>query len=365
MHQDGAETALTKIADLNDRQILDALGMAVVLLDDRLRVRRINPAAEMLLAVSARRAEGRPVEALIGNGNALLEQIRKAGRSGESYTLREARLVVLASAEEVLVDCSVTPVQGGRRAGGLVVELSRVDHLARITRDAWLSERHAASQAVMRGLAHEIKNPLGGLRGAAQLLDRELDDRELREYTRIITHEADRLRNLVDRMIGPDKRPERRLLNLHEVLEHVRKLILVEIQEGLTVDRDYDPSLPDIEGDREALIQAVLNIVRNAVQAMQGRGVIRLRTRVERQLTIGARRYRHVLRADIEDNGSGVPDALREKIFYPMVTGRADGTGLGLSIAQDIINRHGGKIECDSRPGYTCMSLFLPVGETS
>lgn len=185
----------------------------------------------------------------------------------------------------------------------------------------------------MRGLAHEIKNPLGGLRGAAQLLEQELTDKALKEYTRIIIHEADRLRNLVDRMIGPYQPLKHHPINVHEVLEHVRRLMLVEVPVGLSIERNYDPSLPPLMGDREQLIQAVLNIVRNSVQAMNHQGTVRLRTRIERQLTIGNKRHRLALRVEIEDNGAGIPEELQEHIFYPMVTGRADGTGLGLDRA--------------------------------
>jgi two-component system nitrogen regulation sensor histidine kinase GlnL len=243
----------------------------------------------------------------------------------------------------------------------LLVELMQVDRLMRLARDENMLERQAANRAVMRGLAHEIKNPLGGLRGAAQLLERELPDPALKEYTRIIIHEADRLRNLVDRMMGPHKPLNKRPVNIHEILEHVRKLVLVEVPAGLTLEREYDPSLPDLLGEPEQLIQAVLNIVRNSAEAIQHKGVIRLRTAIERNFTIGQKRHRLVLRADIVDNGPGIPEEIREHIFYPMVTAKPGGTGLGLSIAQDIVTKHGGLIECDSRLGQTVFSIFLPL----
>jgi two-component system, NtrC family, nitrogen regulation sensor histidine kinase GlnL len=214
---------------------------------------------------------------------------------------------------------------------------------------------------VLRGLAHEVKNPLGGLRGAAQLLERELSDKQLKEYTRIIVHEADRLRNLVDRVMGGYTPLNKRPVNVHEVLEHVRKLVLVETPVGLTVRCDYDPSLPTLQADAEQLIQAALNILRNSVQALGGKGTVVIRTRIERSFTIGHTHHRLALRVDIEDNGPGIPAELLDKIFYPMVTGRADGTGLGLSIAQDIVARHGGLIECASQPGRTLFTLYLPV----
>jgi two-component system nitrogen regulation sensor histidine kinase GlnL len=255
----------------------------------------------------------------------------------------------------------VTPLADAGPDGALLVELTQVDRLRRLARDESMLERQAANRAVMRGLAHEIKNPLGGLRGAAQLLERELPDKSLKEYTRIIIHEADRLRNLVDRMMGPHKPLKKQPVNIHEILEHVRKLMLVEVPVGLTLERDYDPSLPEFEGEPEQLIQAVLNIVRNSAEAIQHQGVIHLRTNIERNFTIGQKRHRLALRADIEDSGPGIPEEIQEHIFYPMVTSKPGGTGLGLSIAQDIIAKHGGLIECHSRPGHTVFSIYLPL----
>src|SRR5690606_6049167 len=226
------------------------------------------------------------------------------------------------------------------------------------------------TRALVRGLAHEIKNPLGGLRGAAQLLARELPDSGLKDYTNIIIQEADRLRNLVDRMLGPHKVPDRKPLNVHEVIERVRQLLDVETHGQIEFVRDYDPSLPDLRGDKEQLIQAVLNVGRNAVEAINRASPpikqprILLRTRALRQFTIGTNRHRLVVRMEIIDNGPGVPPKLLETIFLPMVSGRPDGTGLGLSIAQSIINHHNGLIECTSQPGNTNFSIYTPVGQT-
>ena len=216
---------------------------------------------------------------------------------------------------------------------------------------------------MIRGLAHEIKNPLGGVRGAAQLLARELPNEELTEYTNIIIREADRLRDLVDRLLGPHRELDSRELNVHEVLEHVHSLISAETNNQITLIRDYDPSIPEILGDRSQLIQAVLNIVRNALQAAPAidECVITLRSRALRQFTIGSTRHRLVCRIDIEDNGPGVPSDMLQSIFMPMVTGRPEGTGLGLTIAQSIIARHGGMLECTSKPGCTRFTLYLPM----
>jgi two-component system nitrogen regulation sensor histidine kinase GlnL len=214
---------------------------------------------------------------------------------------------------------------------------------------------------LLRGLAHEIKNPLGGIRGSAQLLQRELASEELREYTQIIMDESDRLQSLVDRMLGPNKPLLLEPINIHKVLERVRQLVQVEAPVGVSIERDYDPSIPQVNGDGDLLIQAILNIVRNAAQAVGVRGRILIRTRIHRQVTIGNKRNRLVVKIDVEDNGPGIPDALMGQIFYPMVTGRAEGTGLGLSIAQSLINQHGGLIECISEPGLTVFSIFLPL----
>jgi two-component system nitrogen regulation sensor histidine kinase GlnL len=214
-------------------------------------------------------------------------------------------------------------------------------------------------------LAHEVKNPLGGLRGAAQLLERELPDEGLKEYTNIIIGEADRLRNLVNRMLGPNTLPQRSRLNIHEVIEHVRQLMQVEVPDTVRFNTDYDPSIPEVSADRDQLIQALLNIVRNAVQALENKGSITLRTRTLRQFTIGHTRHKLVCQVDIIDDGPGIPEHTLETIFFPMVTTRAEGTGLGLSIAQSLIQQHDGIILCESQPGKTIFSVLLPIQDTS
>lgn len=221
-----------------------------------------------------------------------------------------------------------------------------------------------ASRELIRGLAHEIKNPLGGLRGAAQLLEGELANPEHREYTQVIIREADRLQNLVNRLLGPNRPPDKCALNIHEVVEHVRQLVTAELPPHLHILRDYDPSIPSVHGDREQLIQVLLNIVRNGMQALQsrdGRGFITLRTRTQRQVTIGAVRHRLAIRIDIEDDGPGVPAEMIDRIFYPMVTSRPEGSGLGLPIAHYLVRRHDGMIECRSQPGETVFSIYLPL----
>jgi two-component system nitrogen regulation sensor histidine kinase GlnL len=242
-----------------------------------------------------------------------------------------------------------------------LLEFFAQDRHLRITREGQLVAQQQVSREVVRGLAHEIKNPLGGLRGAAQLLERELKDDTLKDYTRIIIGEADRLQKLVDRLLGPNKPPQLTTINLHEPLEHVRQLIEAELSDEITVTRDYDPSIPEFNADRELLIQAFLNILRNAVQAVGDEGRIQLRTRARRRHTLGGRMHRLVAQVDIIDNGAGIPPALQEQIFYPLVTTRPEGTGLGLPIAQHLIHSHGGLIECQSRPGETMFSIYLPL----
>lgn len=343
------------------QSVIENLATAVLVLDARLQFQQMNPAAETLFEISARQLYGQPLARFLPQARRLLRLLRQALATGHPFT--ERGLVVILPTRSITVDCTVSVLTSTdhAHASTLLVELNHVDRWLRLTRDESMLDRHAATRAVIRGLAHEIKNPLGGLRGAAQLLERALPDPGLAEYTRIIIQEADRLRALVDSMIGPT-RPIRKIpTNIHQVFEHVRRLILAEVPEGIVLKRDYDPSVPEIQGDPDQLIQAVLNIVRNAVQVLNQRGHIHLRSRIERQMTLGQKRHRLVLRAEIEDDGPGIPDEIAEYIFYPMVTGRADGVGLGLSIAQAIANQHGGLIECSSRPGRTVFTIYLPL----
>lgn len=344
--------------------ILDNLATTVLLLQPDLRISYINPAAETMFAVSARQARGMGLMELVMGSADFEAGLRRAVESGQPYTERELQLAFPAG-RQITVDCTVTPLaERPEAAHALLVEMLQVDRHLRITREEHLLAQQHATQALIRGLAHEIKNPLGGLRGAAQLLERQLPVPALKEYTRIIIEEADRLQNLVNRMLGPNTLPHKRTTSIHQVLEHVRNLVQAEAPPGINIRRDYDPSIPPMCADPDQLIQAVLNIVRNAVQILGGEGEIVLRTRTQRQVTIGQKRHRLVARIDIIDNGPGIPPDILESIFYPMITGRPDGTGLGLSIAQSLVNRHGGLIECASRPGRTVFTLLLPLEAT-
>lgn len=346
------------------QSILDNLTTAVLTLDRELRVTAVNPAGEMMFEASTKKMVGHHFADMFVGGEPLRQALNESLSAGHPITVRGVT-IELPGIRALTLDCAINPLTDtgtdAPNAMALLVELTQIDRLLRRTRDENLLDRQAANRAVMRGLAHEIKNPLGGLRGAAQLLERELLPKGLKEYTRIIIHEADRLRNLVDRMIGPHQPFAKQKVNIHTVFEHVRLLMLAEVPGGLNIVRNYDPSIPELEGDADQLIQATLNIVRNAVQALKGQGTIILRTRIDRGFTIGQRRHRLVLRAEIEDDGPGIPPDLLEHIFYPLVTGRADGTGLGLSIAQDIVTKHGGLIECQSRSGRTVFTLYLPL----
>ena len=341
------------------KTIIDNLTTAVLLIGTDLRVLAMNPAAEELLDVSANQVLGTSAERLLPETALFAAALGRAVTSGAPFTEREMRLTL--PAQTITVDCSVTPIGESRDDARLLVELVAVDRHRRITRDEQGVARNASVRALMRGLAHEIRNPLGGLRGAAQLLERELADDALKEYTQIIVHEADRLQNLLDRMLGPRGVPNKRSINIHEVTERVRALLRAEAPPGVHVTRDYDPSIPPVHADPELLIQATLNVARNAVQALDGSGALQLRTRIQRRFTIGQTCHRLVVRIEVHDDGPGVPDELREHVFFPLVTGRSDGTGLGLSIAQSLLHQHDGLIEFASVPGDTIFSLILPV----
>lgn len=347
------------MSDSMYQRLMEHLTTAVVLLDGELRLQWMNPAAEALLAISLGRVQGAALCQLMESDDGLGEVLGKARDEFHPFTQREARLVMLAG-EALMVDYTVTPLSREE----LLLEIEPRDRLMQISREEALLTRQETIKVLTRGLAHEVKNPLGGIRGAAQLLERDLDDPGQQEFTRIIVEEVDRLRDLVDSMLGPNRMTRHEPLNIHKVLERVRSLLLAE-HPRVAIERDYDPSLPDLAGDEAQLIQAVLNVARNAVEAMDEAGTpgprLVLRTRARRQFTLGAERHRLVCEVAIIDNGPGVPETLRETLFYPMVSGRAEGSGLGLSIAQAILHQHQGLIECDSGPGHTEFRLLIPL----
>lgn len=340
--------------------LLDTLSTAIVVTGATDGMISLNLSAEDLLATSSMAARGKHFADLLAGGEEVDELIARARAGGEALVRRECELVPLSRAgARYLVDCTVTPT-----VQGAIVEMNDMTRQSRLTRETALLAQLGGSRRMARQLAHEIKNPLGGLRGAAQLLERQLPDPALQEYTRIIIGEADRLCSLVDSLVGPLRPLQPEAVNIHELLDRVYRLVSAEADAGIEVRRDYDPSLPVMRLDRDQLVQAMLNLGRNAIQALGNRGRLVLRTRALTGATIGARRHRVVAAVQFEDDGPGVPQELRDTLFYPLVTGRAAGTGLGLAVAQDIATRHQGIVEFDSRPGRTVFSLLLPINQT-
>ena len=342
---------------------LDLLSSSVVLLDEQLAIRYMNSAAENLLAVSSKTLVGTRLDSVVEFPGALQEALNHAFAQGWSYTGQAIKLT-RNDGVVLLLNCTVNPTDSPQAR--LLVELWPVDQQLKATREERQISDQLASRELIRNLAHEIKNPLGGIRGAAQLLEHELNNPSLREYTQVIIKEADRLQDLMKRLLSPHRPMQPAPVNIHEILERVRSLLTAEFPQTLTVRRDYDTSLPDLVGDREQLIQAVLNIARNAAQAIKGAsgsqpGQITLRTRVDRQVTLAKRRHRLALELQVIDNGPGIPDDIRERMFYPLVSGRQGGSGLGLTLAQSFIQQHQGTVECDSRPGHTCFTIRLPL----
>ena len=333
---------------------LDLLATAVVVLDDEFVVRYANPAAENLLTTGARSLIGQPFLGLFAERDELERSLEEARVIHWDYSARNVTYV-RTGRQPVPLSCTVTRIDSFGVA--LLAELRPISEQLRIEREARIESEQQSNRELIRNLAHEIKNPLGGLRGSAQLLERELEKPELREYTQVIIKEADRLQTLMDRMLTPHRTPHVEPLGMHEVLERVRSLVKAEF--GVEIVRDYDPSLPEIQGDREQLIQAVLNIARNAAQS--GAKTVTFRTRVLRQVTIRKGRYKLALELQVVDDGPGVPEEIRERIFNPLVSGREGGTGLGLSLAQTFVHYHHGVVEFESRPGRTIFKVLLPI----
>ena len=363
----GVEHSLpSPLAHFDPVDLLDALETGIVVLDRQLCVTYANVAAQDLLGAGFARARGRPFTDLLADSNGLRTVLRRALESGEAFADRELTFRPSGSAREArIVDLTVTPLEGTITGSHLLLELADATQRQRITREADLLARLEGSRLMIRQLAHEIRNPLGGLRGAAQLLERELGDDGQREYTGVIIKEADRLTALVDSMTGPARPLQKSRTNVHELCEHVFTLLRSEAGRGVQLARDYDPSLPDAALDRDQIVQALLNLARNALQAVGDHGRITLRSRALPGAMVGATRHRLVGSLQVEDNGPGVPDELRASIFLPLVTGRPTGSGLGLAVAQDIATRHGGLVEFDSAPGRTLFTLLVPITEAT
>ena len=333
---------------------LELLATAVVALDEAFVVRYANPAAESLLATGARSLIGQPFPGLFDERAALGAALEEARAVHWDYAAQNVTYQRVGR-EPLPLSCVITRIDVPQLA--LLAELRPIEQQLRLAREERLLSEQQANRELIRNLAHEIRNPLGGLRGSAQLLERELGRSDLREYTQVIIKEADRLQTLMDRMLTPHRTPRIEPVSVHEVLERVRNL--VEAEFGIAIERDYDPSLPEVLGDREQLIQALLNIARNAAQADSKH--ILFRTRAVRQVTILRQRYRLALELQVVDDGPGVPAEIRERIFNPLVSGREGGTGLGLSLAQTFVQYHHGVIEFESRPGRTTFRILLPL----
>lgn len=340
---------------------LDLLHTAIIITDQQLRIVFVNTATESLLAMARKHLVGQLLDSLSRHSPRLIDASR-AALSQELGFVELEWTTQTPQGESLIISCTGTPIH--HEPHGILLELRPLSQRLRIAREEKILEDQKTNRELLRNLAHEIRNPLGGIRGAAQLLEQELDSDELKEYTQVIRAETQRLQNLMDRMLS--SRPSRHLsqLNIHEVLEHVRTLMQAEYPHGLEFQRDYDPSLPEFQGDREQLTQAVLNIVRNAAQALEGTGIIRLQSRPIRQITLAQRHYRLGIRLSIRDNGPGIPEALQKRIFQPLVSGREGGSGLGLMLAQNLISQHQGLVEFDSKPGNTCFTLILPLLES-
>jgi two-component system nitrogen regulation sensor histidine kinase GlnL len=341
---------------------LELLATAVLLLDPSLRIVYANPAAENLFELSRRQLVGQATAALFADATGLVAAVGKARASGTSYTEQELELAINGK-PKLHLTCTVSPVEVNEAT--LMLEFRHIDQQLKIAREERLLEQQQANRDLIRSLAHEIKNPLGGIRGAAQLLERELDRPQLVEYTQVIIGEADRLQSLVNRLLTPHRLPSYLLTNIHEILVRVKGVVQAEFPQ-VAIQPDFDTSLPEFDADPEQLTQAILNIVRNAAQALAGTTAsptIRLTTRVARYVTLARKRYRLALAVAIADNGPGIPEALRDKIFYPLVSGREGGSGLGLTIAQTFVAQHNGTIECESVPGRTVFTILLPLNK--
>jgi two-component system nitrogen regulation sensor histidine kinase GlnL len=345
--------------------ILENLNTSIILLNTDLRIIYVNPAAEMFFSTSLDRMHNRPAKSIFYH-RGIFKKLAESIESGRTFIEREVSIQV--QIQEHIVDFNITPIASNNKTKEILIEVTPQDRHLKISREEMLFSQQQISQNLLRSMAHEVKNPLGGIRGAAQLLAQELEP-ELLEYTQVIISEADRLKTLVDRMSGPKTKAEKQWINIHSVTEHVRRLIKTDSEFSIPIYFDYDPSIPEIYADAAQLIQSVLNLVKNAAQAINecskcssdAEKKITIKTRVKRHYTIGPSFYRLVLQLDIIDTGPGIETSILEHIFMPLITGRAMGTGLGLSIAQSLLSQNKGLIECKSEPGNTVFTVLLPI----
>jgi two-component system nitrogen regulation sensor histidine kinase GlnL len=354
----------TMTLPVKPENVLDNLSTAVILLDGELSVRQANHAAQAILERSLNLLLGCSIEQLITHSSLDFMRFKHSMQHGEGYSDSDVQLT-FSDGRHTQADVSVTCLNDDGYGLRLLLEIRLIEQQKRISQETQQWAQQQAARELIRGLAHEIKNPLGGIRGAAQLLEKQLPSADLKEFTSMIIEQSDRLTNLVDRLLGPNSRPNFQWHNIHEVLEKVCALVRLDLSHDICIVRDYDPSIPDMNFDQDMLQQATLNIVRNAGQVLtehkQAHGEIKIVTRIERQVTIHGARFPLCAKIQVIDNGPGVPKELKDTLFYPMVTGKKYGTGLGLSIAQTLIDHHRGKIEVESWSGHTEFTLYLPI----
>lgn len=342
--------------------LLESLATAVLIVDEQLTISYANLSAQSMLEQSNNQLLGYPVTQFIAHSSVAFSRLQSALADADGFSDGEV-LLAFADGRHALCDLIVTSIEQDH-APALLLEIKLIDQQKRISQESQQWAQQQAARELIRGLAHEIKNPLGGVRGAAQLLEKELHSPDLKEFTQVIIEQSDRLRNLVDRLLGPNSPPNYHWHNIHRVLEKIRILTKLDASHNIEIIRDYDPSIPDIWVDQDMLQQAVLNIVRNSIQALEDNGpngVIQIISRIKRRLTIHGIKYPLVAQIKIIDNGPGIPEDIRDTLFYPMVTGKSHGTGLGLSIAQTLVDHHRGKIEVESWPGHTAFKIYLPI----
>lgn len=338
--------------------LANQLVTAVLILDKQLTICYVNPAAEALLIKSLNKLYGCFFDKIFANTSLTQSRLELLLQTGQELTDSEIE-IELGENHRFTAEVTASAVEFNRQPH-VLIEFKQIDQQKQISLEVFQQQQWIAARDLIKGLAHEIKNPLGGLRGAAQLLNKELD-KEQQEYTAMIIEQADRLTNLVDRLLGPNQLPQIKRHNIHSVLEKVCQVINFSSEKKIALKRDYDPSIPSIECDEEKIQQAVLNIVNNAIQAISENNKITLRTRIASNKTINGKQVKLAVKISIIDDGPGIPAEIQDTLFYPMVSGRSNGTGLGLSIAQTLVNQHNGKLACHSRPGHTEFMILLPL----
>ncbi|WP_448213487.1 nitrogen regulation protein NR(II) [Colwellia sp. MEBiC06753] len=356
----GNQTDLFENKSTFQQQLANQLVTAVIVLDKNLTIQYLNPSAEAMLIKSFNKLHNVLITEIFPNSAIDAERLLHVIDSGQAFSDGDVS-IELGEDHRFTAEITVSLAEFSQTQH-LLIELKQIDQQKQISAEAFQHQQWESARDLIRGLAHEIKNPLGGLRGAAQLLTKELNS-DQQEYTNMIIEQADRLRNLVDRLLGPNQLPNMASQNIHLVLEKVSRLVSFDNEKHIKIVRDYDPSIPDIEFDADKLLQAILNIVNNAVQAIEPDSAITLKTRVASNQTINGKRIKLSIMISIIDFGPGIPEDIQDTLFYPMVSGRSNGTGLGLSISQTLIHQHKGKLSCDSRPGRTEFIILLPISE--